>query len=568
MYGVTEACVYQSAAVLRPGDSPRLLGTALPHCRLLVLDPHALAEVTAGPGEIHLGGPALARGYLGAESLTRARFREHPKHGRLFATGDRAHVGPGGELAFCGRADDLVKLNGFRVELGEVDARLAAAPLVRAGRAFAAVEGSRLVAYLEAAEPEPAEGARARALARFCAAALPTYMVPSAFVAVDAVAVNANGKIDRAGTRAAAAAAAAAGGEARRREDDRPRGRIEAAVAAVWEELGLAVRGRSESFGALGGDSLDALKFLQKIRHRLGVDDGERTAEERDFGIVRGTFAPGPFLERQVLKDYAAYLRAAGVEDDGEPGGPAAVRDPDSSPPSPATRDFDVMCACAAAGRLLTLRTFLDAGLPPGLPGERRHTPLHAAAARNDAAMVRALLRAGAAVHAVTEKGVTPAHLACGCEHPAALELLLDAGTALAVRDTNKQTLLHHAVRAGFGPTVRFVLVRAPALLDARDRWERSAVHWAALNSRAAALAALVAAGARVNSPPKARRYGRGPSTRLVRQEPLDIALERAVEARGGPEEAERRSLVAALLRAGAVGLRTREARALVGVVE
>ena len=315
---------------------------------------------------------------------------------------------------------------------------------------------------------------------------------------------------------------------------------------------------------------MDALKFLQKIRHRLGVDDGERTAEERDFGIVRGTFAPEPFLERPVLKDYAAYLRAAGVEDGGEPGASAADRDPDSPPPSPATRDFDVMCACAAAGRLGMLRTFLDAGVPPGLPGERRHTPLHAAAARNDVAMVRALLRAGAAVHAVTDKGVTPAHLACGCEHPAALELLLDAGTALAVRDHNKQTLLHHAVRAGFERTVRFVLARAPGLLDARDRWERSAVHWAALNSRAAALAALVAAGARVNSPPKARRYGRGPSTRLVRQEPLDIALERAVEARGGPEEeeSERRGLVAALLRAGAVGLRTREARALVGAAE
>ncbi|HSF39093.1 MAG TPA: amino acid adenylation domain-containing protein, partial [Thermoanaerobaculia bacterium] len=215
-------------------------------------------------GELLIGGVGLARGYRGRPDLTAERFVPGAEGKRLYRTGDLARLLPSGELDFIGRADFQVKIRGFRIELGEIEAALRRHPAVREGVVLARDSersGKRLVGYVALQPGEEAGEAELRAsLSR----ELPDYMVPAAWVFLDALPLTPNGKVDRAALPAP------------ERGDDAwvaPRTEAEAALAEIFAEvLGLPRVGAEDDFFALGGHSLTATQVLSRVRSRLGVD--------------------------------------------------------------------------------------------------------------------------------------------------------------------------------------------------------------------------------------------------------------------------------------------------------
>ncbi|WP_009909479.1 condensation domain-containing protein, partial [Burkholderia thailandensis] len=231
-----------------------------------VLDAHGASVPVGAIGELYLGGPGVARGYLGRAAATAERFVPHPHEAgaRVYRTGDRVRLRADGRLDFLGRLDDQVKIRGYRVEPGEVSAALRALPGVAQGETLALEHDGRLrlVAFAT-----PAAGARLSgdALRDALAARLPDYMVPAALVVLDALPVTANGKIDRAALRALAAAPAPATAA----DEDAPRGPIEETLAAVWRDVLKAARvGRHDNFFELGGDSILVLQVIARSRKR------------------------------------------------------------------------------------------------------------------------------------------------------------------------------------------------------------------------------------------------------------------------------------------------------------
>ncbi len=274
-YGPTEAVVTATVHELPagfPGAYPwpvAPIGRPLPGRAAYVLD-DARGPVADGvPGELYLGG-ILARGYLGRPDRTAERWLPDPFSGlagaRLYRTGDRARRGPDGALEFLGRTDQQLKVRGFRIEPGEVEAALLRHPDVREAAVAAAGQGAaaRLAAYLVPAAGRAAPGAaELRALLR---GALPEHMVPATFTALDALPLTPAGKLDR---RALPAPDAAAGAG----EYVAPRTPDEERLAAVFAEvLGLERVGATDHFFDLGGHSLLATRVVSQVRDRLGVE--------------------------------------------------------------------------------------------------------------------------------------------------------------------------------------------------------------------------------------------------------------------------------------------------------
>ena len=268
-YGVTEATVNATLWVAPPGWTGRTvpIGCPDPGTRVRVLDA-GLRPVPVGvPGELYLGGAGVARGYLGRPDLTAERFVPDPETGeRLYRTGDLVRWSPDtpGVLEFLGRVDDQVQIRGFRVEPGEVESALLRHPTVAAAAVVPrpAESGMRLVAYVV---PAPGTPADPRVWRRHLAAVLPDYLVPAAFVALDALPRTPNGKVDRAalpepppvelaGTRA-------------------PRTTVEELLAKlVADVLGLPSVGIDDDFFELGGDSITAIVLVSRARREgLGI---------------------------------------------------------------------------------------------------------------------------------------------------------------------------------------------------------------------------------------------------------------------------------------------------------
>ncbi|WP_189998859.1 non-ribosomal peptide synthetase, partial [Streptomyces rubradiris] len=267
-YGPTEASVGSTIHPVTDHVVPDVvpIGRPLPNMTAYVLDA-AMREVPTGVvGELYVGGAGVARGYAGRPDLTAERFLPDPygpAGSRLYRTGDRVRMREDGDIEFLGRLDDQVKIRGYRVELGEVQAVLAAHPAVR--DAVVAVHeptpgDKRLVAYLV-----PAEGRElpdAAALAEDCGTLLPEYMVPSAFVALDAIPLNANGKVDRKALAAPERSAMRAG-----REFVAPRTDTERTLAKIWSEvLGVDEIGVHDEFFELGGHSILMIQVLAAAR--------------------------------------------------------------------------------------------------------------------------------------------------------------------------------------------------------------------------------------------------------------------------------------------------------------
>jgi acyl-CoA synthetase (AMP-forming)/AMP-acid ligase II len=273
LYGPTEAAVI--CAMHRLGSEPasrQMVGRPLGNATLYVLLPGGEVAPVGAPGELCLGGRSVARDYLGRPGLTAERFVPDPfsavPGARMYRTGDRVRWLATGELEFLGRTDHQVKVRGFRIEPGEIEARLVEHPGVREAVVVVREDtpgDRRLVAYLVG---DPAAGADA--LRAYLGETLPDYMVPAAYVHLPALPLNPNGKVDR-------RALPAPGGDAfARRGYEAPVGEVETALAQVWAEvLGIGRVGRNDGFFELGGHSLLAVMLIARMRARgLHADVG------------------------------------------------------------------------------------------------------------------------------------------------------------------------------------------------------------------------------------------------------------------------------------------------------
>ncbi|MFJ8795490.1 amino acid adenylation domain-containing protein [Streptomyces sp. NPDC102462] len=263
MYGITETTVHTTYHRLTEQDlsagAGSVIGSPLDDLSLHLLDRHGQLVPVGVPGEIHVGGPGVARGYLNCRELTAERFVPDPfgpAGSRLYRSGDLARRLADGQLEFLGRIDDQVKIRGFRVELGEIESALGAHPAL--GDAVIVVRDEQLVAYVLPVDhaPRPAE------LRAYLAVSLPEYMVPAAFVVLDRLPLTTNGKLDK-------RALPAPGQDAR--GSDRayaaPRTVAEERIAEVWQEvLGLDQVSVEDSFFDLGGDSIRAVALVGALR--------------------------------------------------------------------------------------------------------------------------------------------------------------------------------------------------------------------------------------------------------------------------------------------------------------
>ena len=270
-YGPTEATV--CAVNHRTIDGTELGGAAsvpcgrpLPGVRAYVLDQHLRPVPTGVPGELFLGGAGVARGYLGAPARTAAAFLPDPYAAepgqRMYRTGDLARFRADGLLEFLGRTDRQVKIRGHRVELGEVEAAVAALPQVGEACVVAAGDPARLVAYVV---PAPGAAPTAADLREPLAERLPGYLVPSGVVLLDALPLTRHGKVDH-------AALPEPDAHLHRPAHVPPRTAAERTVAAIWaRRLDRATVGATDNFFDLGGHSLQATGVLEDVRTELGV---------------------------------------------------------------------------------------------------------------------------------------------------------------------------------------------------------------------------------------------------------------------------------------------------------
>ncbi|HET8658663.1 MAG TPA: amino acid adenylation domain-containing protein [Micromonosporaceae bacterium] len=280
-YGPTENTTFTACHRMTDPDevADRVpIGRPIQQTTAYVLDGRMRPVPVGVPGELYTGGDGLARGYAGRPALTAERFVPDPfgarPGGRLYRTGDRARWRADGVLEFLGRADAQVKIRGFRVEPGEVEAVLRARPEVRDAVVVPRgdAEDRRLVAYLTTAEGTD-RAAVVPALREYAGRQLPAYLVPAAFVVLDALPLNANGKVDRAALPDPEPAAAAAFGAAGHALPAEPRSPVEVRLAGIWGEiLGVERVGRDDDFFARGGSSLAATRLVFRVRDAFGVD--------------------------------------------------------------------------------------------------------------------------------------------------------------------------------------------------------------------------------------------------------------------------------------------------------
>jgi len=319
LYGPTEAAVDVSSWRCDPGGTapePTVpIGRPLQNVRLYVLD-RWLAPVAPGTtAELFIGGIAVARGYWRRPALTAERFVPDPfgpPGSRLYRTGDLARWSPAGALEFLGRGDTQVKLRGQRIELGEIEARLGEQPAVRECAVVVqerSADDKRLVAFLVA--DSDLDLAEIRSALK---QTLPDFMVPSAVVALDAMPLTPNGKLDR----TALAALPPSTGNGERGARRAPRSGTETVIADVWAEvLGLAEVGIDDDFFELGGHSMLAMRVVAKLRTALGgvgrpVGVLDLFTERTVAGLAALVARPAADGTRRLLYELTAPVPAAG----------------------------------------------------------------------------------------------------------------------------------------------------------------------------------------------------------------------------------------------------------------
>ncbi len=323
-YGPTEAAVTTAAGLVTPdGEGPPTIGRPLDNARVYILGDGGIPAPIGVRGELCIGGILVGRGYLGRPELSATKFVPDPFSGvpgaRMYRTGDMARWRADGTLDFFGRADDQIKIRGFRVELGEIEAKLSASKDVAACAVIARedVPGhKRIVAYVV---PSPGTTLAVSALKASLAKTLPEYMIPSAFVALDALPLNASGKVDRLSLRAPDLAAFAQG------DYVAPRGATEEKLATAFAEvLGVPRVGVHDNFFALGGDSIRLIQLVSRARREgihLTVKDVYAAPTivklaRRTEGSTRAAAVPQGAVSGDLTLPpvYRAYLESAPVD--------------------------------------------------------------------------------------------------------------------------------------------------------------------------------------------------------------------------------------------------------------
>jgi amino acid adenylation domain-containing protein/non-ribosomal peptide synthase protein (TIGR01720 family) len=301
VYGPTEATIWST--LLRVEKGGRIsIGRPIDNTRIYLLT-RQLQPVPVGvPGELHIGGAGLARGYCGQRgqpAMTAERFIPDPCSGRpgerLYKTGDLARWLPDGTLELLGRIDHQVKVRGFRIELGEIEAALAQHPALRQAAAIVREDTPgtrRIVAYLVPLQETAPPAADLRA---FLKEKLPEYMIPALFVPLAALPLTPNGKVDRRALPAPDKSLLAS-----TREHVAPRDAKEEALAAIWAEvLGLDKVGALDDFFELGGDSLLVIKVVSKANKAgLGITT-KQLFQNRTVGELAAVAGTSTILAEQ-----------------------------------------------------------------------------------------------------------------------------------------------------------------------------------------------------------------------------------------------------------------------------
>lgn len=270
-YGPTETSVIATSYELPssgPLPSPLPIGRPISNTRIHILDDNLHPLPVGVVGEIHIGGPGLARGYLNCPEATAQKFIPDPfKSGpevRLYKTGDLARYMPNGEIEFVGRRDFQIKIRGFRVEPGEIESVLSRHSFVREAVVVAPDEGQsakRLVAYLV---PVAGQMPSAGDMRNWLRKQLPDYMIPSDFVFLEELPLTPNGKVDRRALSVRSVIRASA-------ECAAPTDKVELQLVRMWEEI-LRRRpiGIRDNFFELGGHSLAAVRLMRRIEQQFG----------------------------------------------------------------------------------------------------------------------------------------------------------------------------------------------------------------------------------------------------------------------------------------------------------
>src|SRR6202051_3414593 len=267
MYGITETTVHVTYRPLSKDDlnSGSVIGVPIPDLQIYILDENGQLVPIGVPGEMHVGGAGLARGYLRRPELTEQRFiPDHVtalKGARLYKTGDLARFLPGRDLEYLGRIDHQVKIRGFRIELGEIESVLLQHPAVRSAVVMAREDepGVKRVAAYGVTPPPPPE---VSILREHLSKKVPDYMVPAAFVFLEKLPLTTNGKVDRKALPVP---------ESQRPELARryipPRTAAEKTLAAVWSKaLRVENVGIEDNFFELGGDSILSIQIISAAR--------------------------------------------------------------------------------------------------------------------------------------------------------------------------------------------------------------------------------------------------------------------------------------------------------------
>ncbi|KRP58564.1 non-ribosomal peptide synthetase [Pseudomonas trivialis] len=253
-YGPTEATVVATSGRMRAGQVLHI-GRPVANATSYVLDAQLRPVPVGVAGELYVGGSGVARGYLNRPDLTAERFLQDPfNEGRMYRTGDLVRWLPDGNLEYLGRNDDQVKVRGVRVELGEIESRLAALDGIR--EAVVLVREGRLLAWFTEQRALDIEGLRARLQTQ-----LPEALVPVAYMRLDALPLTANGKLDRKALPEPDQSALLS------RAYEAPQGDVETTLARIWAEvLQVEQVGRHDHFFELGGHSLLAVSLIERMR--------------------------------------------------------------------------------------------------------------------------------------------------------------------------------------------------------------------------------------------------------------------------------------------------------------
>jgi amino acid adenylation domain-containing protein len=336
-YGPTETTICSTGYRLTSGEGPILIGRPLANTQCYILDEQQQLVPVGVTGELYIGGDGLACGYLNHPELTAEKFVADPFREsclRMYRTGDLARYRADGNIEFLGRLDHQIKIRGYRIELGEIEAALSEQPEIEHAVVMAREDSAgskRLAAYLVASKALESSELRNR-LKSF----LPDYMLPSTYIFLDRFPISLNGKIDRNALLATPEPQVAPADIL----EDVPLDSVEGVLARIWaEELEVPRIGIHDDFFTVGGDSLNAVRLLMRIRD--------------EFPEFEPSFAE--ILRAPTVAEFARILTGGQANSSYV----VKVREGSAQPP--------LFCVHGVGGNVFSMRD-LALAMPPGLP--------------------------------------------------------------------------------------------------------------------------------------------------------------------------------------------------------